>query len=70
MIEKQNFKNLALKIVEGPGQSGWLVDMYSHFKRMRLLQENNKLMMIDLRKYYTWNEGWAHDYIPEIIYTL
>jgi hypothetical protein len=37
MIEKQNFKNLALKIVEGPGQSGWLVDMYSHFKRMRLL---------------------------------
>ena len=31
MIEKENFKNLDLKNVEGPGTKGWQVDMYSHF---------------------------------------
>jgi hypothetical protein len=31
MIEQENFKNLSLKIVAGPGFPGWKVDLYSHF---------------------------------------
>jgi hypothetical protein len=35
-----------------------------------LLKENNKLMMIDLRRYYEWKEGWHHDKIPDVIKDL
>ena len=52
MIEKANFQDLALKNVEGPGFPGWQVCLYSHFKRLDLLKENNRLMMVDLRPYY------------------
>lgn len=40
MIEKKNFKDLALKTpdVEGPGFPGWRIDIYSHFKRENLLK--------------------------------
>jgi len=37
MIEQLNFKDLALKAVEGPGFPGWRIDIYSHFKRNKLL---------------------------------
>jgi hypothetical protein len=38
MIEQLNFKDLALKNVEGPGFPGWRIDIYSHFKRNKLLR--------------------------------
>lgn len=69
-IEIDNFKNLELKAVEGPGSQGWKVDLYSHFKRLKLLKENNPMMMVDLRQYYTWKDGWDHDKIPEVIKKL
>ncbi len=59
-----------MKIVEGPSFPGWIIDLYSHFKRLDLLKENNRLMMIDLRKYYEWKEGWHHDKIPDVIKDL
>ena len=43
---------MSLKIVKGPGFPGWIIDLYSHFKRLNLLSDNNRNMMIDLRKYY------------------
>jgi len=70
MIEQENFKNLSLKSVEGPGFPGWKIDLYSHFSRLKLLQPNNPLMMINLREYYTWKEGWSHDRVPDIIKDL
>jgi tetratricopeptide (TPR) repeat protein len=70
MIEQQNFKDLALKIVEGPGFPGWRIDIYSHFKRNKLLKENNRIMMVDLTKYYVRKEGWLIDRIPEVIVDL
>jgi hypothetical protein len=70
MIEEVNFQNLALKSVEGPGFPGWRVCLYSHFKRLNLLKENNRLMMVDLRPYYRWREGWIHDRIPDVIKDL
>ena len=70
MIEQMNFKDLALKNVEGPGFPGWKIDIYSHFKREKLLKENNRLMMVNLREYYTWKEGWHVDRIPNIIQDL
>ena len=33
MIEQENFRNMGLKIVEGPGFPGWKIDLYSHFRR-------------------------------------
>jgi hypothetical protein len=56
--------------VEGPGFPGWRIDMFSHFKRLKLLKENERIMMINLRDRYVWKEGWAHDYIPDIINDL
>ena len=70
MIEQHNFKDLALKNVEGPGFPGWRIDIYSHFKRNKLLKENNKIMMVDLSKYYVRKEGWLIDKIPEVIMDL
>jgi hypothetical protein len=70
IVEKENQKNLSLKIVEGPGFPGWIIDLFSHFKRLDLLKENNRQMMVDLRKYYEWKEGWCHDKIPEVIKDL
>lgn len=32
IVEKENQKNLSLKIVEGPGFPGWIIDLFSHFK--------------------------------------
>ena len=49
MIELENFKNLSLKIVAGPGFPGWKIDLYSHFQRMKLLKENDQMHMIDLQ---------------------
>lgn len=65
MIEKKNFKDLTLKTpdVEGPGFPGWRIDIYSHFKREKLLKDNNRLMMVNLREYYTWKEGWHQDQV-------
>ena len=31
MVEQENFKNMSLKNVEGPGYPGWKIDLYSHF---------------------------------------
>ena len=70
MIEEVNFQNLALKNVEGPGFPGWQICLYSHFKRLDLLKENNRLMMVDLQPYYKWKEGWIHDRIPDVIKDL
>ena len=38
MLDRENFKQLDLKAVEGPGCKGWHIDMYSHFKRQNLLK--------------------------------
>jgi hypothetical protein len=64
MIEQLNFKDLGLKNVEGPGFPGWRIDLYSHFNRNKLLKENNRIMMVDLTKYYEKKEGWLIDRIP------
>jgi hypothetical protein len=61
---------MSLKIVKGPGFPGWIIDLYSHFKRLNLLSDNNRNMMIDLRKYYEWKDGWIHDMIPNVIKDL
>ena len=37
---------MSLKIVKGPGFPGWIIDLYSHFKRLNLLSDNNRNMMI------------------------
>ena len=44
MIDQENFKNLDLKNVDGPGTPGWLVDIYSHFNRHGLLKANDSQM--------------------------
>lgn len=61
---------MALKEVEGPGYPKWEVCLYSHFKRLSLLKENHRLMMVDLRSYYRRKEGWIHDRIPDVIKEL
>ena len=70
MIEQLNFKDLALKAVEGPGFPGWRIDIYSHLKRNKLLKQHNRIMMVDLTKYYQRKEGWLIDKIPEAIIDL
>lgn len=70
MIEEENFKALSLKIVDAPGVPGWKICLYSHFRRLNLLRENNRLMMVSLRDYYEWKNGWVHDRVPDIIKDL
>jgi len=70
MIEQENFKNLSLKSVDGPGFPGWKVDLYSHFERMKLLKANNRVHMVDLQQYHTPKDGWSHDKIGDVIKDL
>ena len=37
IVQKENERNLSLKIVEGPGFPGWKLDLYSHFRRLNLI---------------------------------
>lgn len=70
MIDKENFMNLDLKNVEGPGTPGWKIDMYSHFKRLEILKETSPMLMINLNQYYTVKEGFATDKVDSVIKDL
>jgi len=70
MINRENTKNLDLKIVEAPGGAGWLVDIYSHFKRMGLLKKNNEWHMLNLKEHYQLKEGFSHDRIDQVVRDL
>lgn len=47
--------------------------MYSHFKRLKLLKENNKLMMVNLTDFYDrtrGKEGWRVDKLDDVVNNL
>ena len=60
IVIPENMSSLALKRVDGPGFPGWKIDLYSHFKRLNLLRENNALHMVDLEPHYR-NQGQNPD---------
>lgn len=48
VVNPINESAMQKKNIEGPGAPGWKVCLYSHFKRLNILRDNIKLMMVDL----------------------
>lgn len=63
MLNIDNKKNIDLKIIERPGFPGWKVDLYSHFKRLKIVRGVNRYHQINLREYYEWKEGFSFDFL-------
>jgi hypothetical protein len=73
IVIPENMSSLALKRVDGPGFPGWKIDLYSHFKRLQLLRENNALHMVDLEPHYKSqgqnpdDKGWMIDDLEKVV---
>lgn len=70
MLNVDNKKNIDLKIIERPGFPGWKVDLYSHFKRLKIVRAINRCHQINLRDYYEWKEGFSFDFLDDIVRDL
>jgi len=74
MIEENNKANRLVKGQDDPNFPTWKIDLYSHFRRMGLLKNSERIMMVEFRdqlaESYTLKEGWNHDKIPDIIKDL
>ena len=49
MIEEENKNNRLIKNQDDPNFPTWNIDLYSHFKRLGLLKQNERMMMVEFR---------------------
>ena len=50
MIEEENKNNRLVKNQDDPNFPTWKIDLYSHFKRLGLLKQNERIMMVEFRE--------------------
>ena len=67
MIQKENDRIRMQNMMEDPAKLNFNVDLYRTFKLRNMLREYDEKFYINFWQYYTANEGWNLDKVPQVL---